>query len=327
MPAPLVERYRDRLPVTEATPVVSLGEGSTPLVRADRLSERLGLEVWLKCESANPTGSFKDRGMTVAVSKALEEGAEAVVCASTGNTAASAAAYAARAGLRAAILQPAGAVAAGKLAQARALGALVLDVRGSFDEALAAARELAGRGAHVLVNSLNPHRLEGQKTVAFEIAEELGRIPDAVALPYGGGGNVCAYALGFGEWGGGLPRLVAGQAAERRLTLASAIRIAEPAHGREAEQAVAESQGAVLTVSDDEVVEAWRDLARLEGVFCEPASGAGLAALAHADLDAGATAVVVITGHGLKDPEAVEQLAPEPLEVEPRADAIAEAVA
>jgi threonine synthase len=327
VPEALIRRYRDRLPVTDATPVVSLGEGSTPLVRAERLSKRLGLELWLKCESANPTGSFKDRGMTVAVSKALEAGADAVVCASTGNTAASAAAYASRAGLRAAILQPAGAVAAGKLAQARALGALVLDVRGSFDEALGAARELAQRGSHVLVNSLNPHRLEGQKTAAFEIAEELGRIPEAVALPYGGGGNLRAYALGFAEWGAGLPRLVAGQAAERQLTLASAIRIAEPPHRDEAEQAVADSGGAVVTVGDDEVVEAWRDLARLEGVFCEPASAAGLVALARADLAAGATVVCIVTGHGLKDPEAVERLAPEPVEVEPRADAIAEAVA
>jgi len=164
---PLVSRYRDRLPVTDATPVVSLGEGSTPLLAASRLSERLGLELWLKCESANPTGSFKDRGMTVAVSKAVEEGVDAVVCASTGNTAASAAAYAARAGIRAAVLQPAGAVAAGKLAQARALGARILDVRGSFDQALAAARELAAAGTHALVNSLNPYRLEGQKTAAF----------------------------------------------------------------------------------------------------------------------------------------------------------------
>jgi threonine synthase len=327
VPEPLISRYRDRLPVTDATPVVSLGEGSTPLVPAERLSQRLGVELWLKCESANPTGSFKDRGMTVAVSKALEAGAEAVVCASTGNTAASAAAYAARAGLTAAILQPAGAVAAGKLAQARALGARVLDVRGSFDEALTAARDLAERGTHVLVNSLNPDRLEGQKTAAFEIAEELGRVPDVVALPYGGGGNLRAYALGFAEWGGGLPRLVAGQAAERRLTLASAIRIAEPAHREEAERAVADSHGSVVTVSDDEVVDAYRELARLEGIFCEPASGAGLAALARAELAPGAVVVCVITGHGLKDPEAVERLAPEPVEVEPRADAITEAVA
>lgn len=327
MPVPLLERYRDRLPVSDSTPVVSLGEGSTPLIRAPRLSERLDIDLWLKCESANPTGSFKDRGMTVAVSKALEAGAEAVVCASTGNTAASAAAYAARAGLRAAILQPAGAVAIGKLAQARALGARLLSVRGSFDEALAAARELADRGTHVLVNSLNPHRLEGQKTAAFEIAEELGRVPEVLALPYGGGGNVTAYARGFVEWGQGSPRLLAGQAAERRLTLASAIRIAEPAHRSDAERAVAESGGAVMTVTDDDVIQAWRDLSTLEGVFCEPASAAGIAALTYAGVEPGATVVCIVTGHGLKDPEAVERVAPEAVEVDPQVDSIAEAVA
>ena len=184
--AALIDRYRERLPVTDATPVVSLGEGATPLLRAPRISRRLGVELHLKCEGANPTGSFKDRGMTVALSRALESGARTVICASTGNTAASAAAYAARAGLVAVVLQPEGAVASGKLAQARALGARVLEVRGSFDEALSAARALADRGTHVLVNSLNPDRLEGQKTAAFEIVEELAAPPDVVALPYGG---------------------------------------------------------------------------------------------------------------------------------------------
>src|SRR5436309_2628423 len=196
MAVPLVERYRDRLPVTDQTPVVSLGEGSTPLLPAPRLSERLGVETFLKWEGANPTGSFKDRGMTVAVSQALAGGARAVVCASTGNTAASAAAYAARAGLEAVIFQPEGAVARRKLAQARAVGAKI-EMRPAFEEALAEARELDSDGTHVLVNSLNPLRLEGQKTAAFEIVEELGAPPDVVALPYGGGGNICAYALGF----------------------------------------------------------------------------------------------------------------------------------
>src|SRR5438445_9503096 len=186
MAAPLVERYRDRLPLAPEAPVVSLGEGSTPLLPAPRLSEQLGAEIWLEWEGASPTGSFKDRGMTVAVSQAIAEGARAVVCASTGNTAASTAAYAARAGLPAVILLPAGAVAAGKLAQARALGARLLEVRGSFDEALAVARELASRGTHVLVNSLNPYRIEGQKTAALEILEQLGGQPHVVALPYGG---------------------------------------------------------------------------------------------------------------------------------------------
>ena len=327
MPEPLLSRYRDRLPVTDATPIVSLGEGSTPLLAAPRLSERLGLELWLKCESANPTGSFKDRGMTVAVAKAVEEGAEAVVCASTGNTAASAAAYAARAGIRAAVLQPAGAVAAGKLAQARALGARVLDVRGSFDDALAAARELAARGSHALVNSLNRYRLEGQKTAAFELVEELGGAPDALALPYGGGGNLRAYGLGFAEAGAGMPRLVAGEAARRAETSASAIRIAEPAHREEAEAAVERSGGIVVPLEDPEIVTAWRDLARLEGVFCEPSSAAGLAALARADLAPGSRVVCVVTGHGLKDPEAAVRETEQPVQVEPEPEAIAGALA
>ena len=207
---PLAERYRDRLPLAADAKIVSLGEGSTPLLPAPRLSERTGAEVWLKWEGANPTGSFKDRGMTVAVTQALADGARSVVCASTGNTAASAAAYAARAGIEAVILQPEGAVARGKLAQARAVGAKV-ETRANFEEALAEAKELEAAGTHVLVNSLNPLRLQGQKTAAFEIAEELGGAPDVLALPYGGGGNLCAYAIGFGELGT-LPRFVAAQA-------------------------------------------------------------------------------------------------------------------
>jgi threonine synthase len=323
---PLAERYRGRLPLTEATPVVTLGEGSTPLLHATRLGERAGCELWLKWEGANPTGSFKDRGMTVAVSRALEEGAQAVVCASTGNTAASAAAYSARAGLPCLILQPAGAVALGKVAQARALGARILAVRGSFDEALDAARELAARGSHVLVNSLNPDRLEGQKTAAFELLEELDGLPDVLALPYGGGGNTCAYARGFGEAGRGTPRLVAGEAAARADTLATAIRIPEPVHRAEAEAAVGESGGAVVSLSDAEIVAAWLELAREEGVFCEPASAAGLAAVLKKP-PRGERVVCVVTGHGLKDPEAVERHFDAPLEVDPDADAIAEAAA
>jgi threonine synthase len=324
---PLADRYRDRLPLSDATPVVSLGEGSTPLLSAPRLGARLGVELWLKCEGANPTGSFKDRGMTVAVSKALEEGAQALVCASTGNTAASAAAYAARAGLAAVILQPAGAVALGKVAQARALGARLLEVQGSFEDALDAARELAGRGTHALVNSLNPYRLEGQKTAAFELAEELGAPPDLLALPYGGGGNTRAYALGFEELGAGVPRLLAGEAAERAGTVASAIRIAEPAHRVEAEQAVAASGGAVVSLSDEEILAAWRDLAHLEGVFCEPSSAAGIAALAKQRPAPGTRVVCVLTGHGLKDPEAATRLSPAAVAVEPGPEAIAEAAA
>lgn len=299
---PLAERYRDRLPLAPDAKIVSLGEGSTPLLPAPRLSERLGADVRLKWEGANPTGSFKDRGMTVAVTQALADGARSVVCASTGNTAASAAAYAARAGLEAVILQPEGAVARGKLAQARAVGAKV-EARANFEEALAEAKELEAAGTHVLVNSLNPLRLQGQKTAAFELVEELGGAPDVLALPYGGGGNLSAYALGFREEGG-LPRFVAAQASNRSGTAASAIRIVEPAHEPEVERTLADSGGAAPSVSDEAILEAWRLLAREEGLFCEPSSAAGLAALL-ADPPQGARVVCVITGHGLKDPDAV----------------------
>jgi threonine synthase len=301
---PLAERYADRLPLAKGAPIVSLGEGGTPLLAAPRLSSQLGAEVFLKWEGANPTGSFKDRGMTVAVSQALADGARAIVCASTGNTAASAAAYAARAGLEAVIFQLEGAVARGKLAQARAVGAKV-EVRSNFEEALEEARELEARGSHVLVNSLNPLRLEGQKTAAFEIVEEMGTAPDVLALPYGGGGNLCAYALGFREEGAGMPRLIAGEAANRPGTVASAIRISEPAHAEEAQRAVGASRGEVVALDDGAILEAWRLLAREEGVFCEPSSAAGLAALM-ADPPGDARIVCVITGHGLKDPDAVE---------------------
>ena len=321
----VIERYRARLPVGESTPVISLGEGSTPLLPAPRLSERLGAEVLLKWEGANPTGSFKDRGMTVAISKALEQGARAVVCASTGNTAASAAAYAARAGLAALVLQPAGVVAAGKLAQTSALGARVLEVRGSFDEALTAARELVARGTHVFVNSLNPDRLEGQKTAAFEIVEALGGAPDILALPYGGGGNLCAYARGFAEAGGALPRIVAGEAAGRAETVASAIRIAEPVHASAVAKAIEASDGEIVSLSDEAILEAWRELAHSEGLFCEPSSAAGVAALGRARLASGTRVVCVVTGHGLKDPDTAVRLSPPPIVVDPDPDAIAKA--
>jgi threonine synthase len=301
---PLAERYRDRLPLAPGIQIVSLGEGSTPLLRAPRLSERTGSEIWLKWEGANPTGSFKDRGMTVVVSKALADGARSVVCASTGNTAASAAAYAARAGLQALILHPEGAVARGKVAQAQIVGAK-LSARPNFDEALQEARELQAKGTHVLVNSLNPLRLQGQKTAAFEIVEELGGLPDVLALPYGGGGNLCAYALGFAEERSGTPRFLAGEAAQRGNTVASAIRISEPAHAAEAEAAIEDSGGDVVALEDKAILEAWRLLALEEGVFCEPASAAGLAAVL-ADPPRGAQIVCVITGHGLKDPDAVQ---------------------
>jgi threonine synthase len=295
----VIARYRDRLPVGPETPELTLGEGSTPLVAARRLSERLGAELWLKCEGLNPTGSFKDRGMVVAVAKAVEAGAEGVVCASTGNTAASAAAYAARAGLPAVVVHPAGAVSDAKLAQARAAGARIVAVDGAFGDALEETLRLADEQGYALVNSLNPHRREGQKTAAFEIVEELGRVPDAVALPYGGGGNVRSYGQGFDELGI-RPRLVLGEASSRSTTFASAIRIAQPAHA----DAVRALEPSVVALDDGEIAEAWLELATLEGVFCEPASAAGYAALKRLDLG-GQTVVCVLTGHGLKDTAAV----------------------
>jgi threonine synthase len=315
----LIDRFRDRLPVSEATPVVSLGEGSTPLLRAPRLSERLGVELWLKWEASNPTGSYKDRGMTVAVSKAVEEGAEAIICASTGNTAASAAAYAARAGIPALVLTPQGAVAGAKVAQTRMLGARVLEVRGDFDEALAAAQELARRGTHVLVNSLNPYRREGQKTAVFEILEELGGEPDAFVIPYGGGGNTSAYARGLGELGSTTP-IYSVEALHRPVTLASAIRIGEPVHA----ESVAAAGARIVTVSDEEIVAAWLELATLEGLFCEPSSAAGLAAIRKGAV-VGERLAVTITGHGLKDTEIAERYAPPLILVDADPDAIAAA--
>jgi threonine synthase len=314
----LIERYRAVLPVDEATPVVSLGEGSTPLLRAPRLSERYGVDLRLKWEGANPTGSYKDRGMTLAVSKALELGAEAIVCASTGNTAASAAAYGARAGLSVLVLVPEGAVAGAKLAQVRMLGARVLEARGTFDEALAAARSLADRGTHVLVNSLNPHRVAGQKTAVHEIVEELEGAPDAFLIPYGGGGNTTAYAAALEELGLEVP-IVAVEAEDRPRTLASAIRIAEPVHASR----VAETGARVYAARDDEIVDAWRELAEVEGVFCEPSSAAGLVAVRRGAVEG--RVVVTLTGHGLKDVASADRFGPPAQQVDPDPDAIAEA--
>ncbi|MGZ4410618.1 MAG: threonine synthase [Gaiellaceae bacterium] len=324
---PLAERYRERLPIDAATPIVSLGEGGTPLLHASRLSELLGIELWLKFDGANPTGSFKDRGMTIAVSKALQEGVRAVICASTGNTAASTAAYAARAGLTAVVLHPAGAIASGKLAQSQALGARVLAVRGSFDEALRAAQTLADRGEFALVNSVNPYRIEGQKTAAFEIVDELGGAPELLALPYGGGGNTTAYAKGFIEAGRGLPQLLCVQAEDRANTRASAIRIAEPVHAHEVADALELCGGKIATLSDDAILAAWRELAHSEGLFCEPASAAGIAGLIADPPPPGTPVVCVVTGHGLKDPEIAAELSPDPIPVDPDPDASAAAAA
>jgi len=321
----VLREYGDRLGVTDTSTVVTLGEGGTPLLPAPALSRRTGAEVWVKFEGMNPTGSFKDRGMTVAVSRAVEAGAEAVVCASTGNTASSAAAYAARAGLTAVILCPSGAVAAAKLAQSRAVGAKVLEVRGSFDEALQGCLELAERGTHALVNSLNPHRIEGQKTAAFEIDEALGRGPDVIALPYGGGGNTVAYAKGFGE-DGVRPRMISAHAVDRSTTLASAIRIAEPAHLNEVEALIAGGTVEPVAVTDEDITRMWLELAHDEGIFCEPSSAAGVAAVAQLPLERGSTVVCVLTGHGLKDAARVAEHTPEAVLVDPAVESILEAL-
>ena len=307
-----IERYRERLPFAPADPVVSLEEGSTPLVPAPRLSERAGAEVWLKLEGANPTGSFKDRGMTCAVSDAVREGAEAVICASTGNTAASAAAYAARAGLRGAVIVPEGKIATGKLAQALMHGARVIALRGNFDEALKLVRELGARRRMALVNSVNPYRLEGQKTAAFEVVEELGEL-EALCIPVGNAGNVTAYWQGFQEAGAsprllgfqaeGAAPLVHGAPVEHPETVASAIRIGRPARWEEAMGAIVGSAGAIRVVSDEEILAAYRLLAEREGVFCEPASAAAVAGLLRYGPGEAARVVCVLTGHGLKDPQ------------------------
>jgi threonine synthase len=308
----VIERYRPELPFAEGDPVVSLGEGSTPLVAAPGVSERVGVEVLLKLEGANPTGSFKDRGMTCAVSAAVREGARAVLCASTGNTAASAAAYAARAGLTGAVIVPEGKIASGKLAQALMHGARVIALRGNFDQALGLVRELADRHPIALVNSLNRFRLEGQKTAAFEVLDELGE-PDALCIPVGNAGNVTAYWQGFQERGAaprmlgfqaeGAAPLVRGSPVADPETVASAIRIGNPARWQEAMAAVTGSGGAIRAVSDSEIVEAYRLLASGEGVFCEPASAAAVAGLIRHGAGPARRVVCVLTGHGLKDPQ------------------------
>jgi threonine synthase len=309
----LIERYRERLPFASEDPVVSLGEGSTPLVHAPALSQRAGVEVWCKLEGLNPTGSFKDRGMTCAVSAAVREGAQAIVCASTGNTAASAAAYAARAGLRCAVIVPEGKIATGKLAQALMHGARVIALQGNFDEALKLVRELARRHPISLVNSVNQFRIEGQKTAAFEVVEALDGELDAVFIPVGNAGNITAYWKGFKEAGvsprmrgfqaAGAAPLVSGAPVERPETVASAIRIGNPARWEEAMDAMTSSGGAVNAVTDEQILEAYRFLAANEGVFCEPASAASVAGLLVHGADDCRRVVCVLTGHGLKDPQ------------------------
>jgi threonine synthase len=333
---PLVERYRERLPLAADAPVVTLMEGSTPLVPAPRLSERLEIETHLKFEGMNPTGSFKDRGMTVAVSQAKANGAEAIICASTGNTAASAAAYAARAGLRGAVIVPEGQIAQGKLAQAVIHGARVVALRGNFDQALEIVKQIVERQPVELVNSINPFRIEGQKTAAFEVCDELGAAPDALAIPVGNAGNITAWWKGFSEYGQGRPRLygfqaegaapiVLGKPVERPETVASAIRIGNPARWSEALQALEEAGGSVEAVSDDEILDAQRWLASNEGVFCEPASAACVAGVLNHPPE-GALLVCVLTGHGLKDPDTALRAAPPVIRCDPELAAVERAV-
>lgn len=331
----LIEFYRSRLPVTDSTPVVTLFEGATPLVPAQGLSERTGCTVYLKVEGANPTGSFKDRGMTMAISKAAEAGARAVICASTGNTSASAAAYAVRAGMTCAVLVPQGKIALGKMAQALVHGARLLQVDGNFDDCLELAQKLAIDYPVALVNSVNPDRLEGQKTAAFEICDALGAAPDVHCIPVGNAGNISAYWKGYREYAtdgiisstpkmfgfqaAGAAPIVNGAPVLHPMTIATAIRIGNPASWSLAEAARDDSGGLIDAVTDRQILEAYRLLARTEAVFVEPASAASVAGLlmtaADGRLPGGTTVVCTVTGNGLKDPEWAISGAPKPITV------------
>ena len=342
----LIEEYRDRLPVSADTPVVTLHEGATPLVRADHLSQLTGCDVHLKVEGANPTGSFKDRGMTMAISKAVEEGSRAVICASTGNTSASAAAYAAKGGLTCAVLVPAGKIAMGKLAQALVHGARLLQVDGNFDDCLTLCRELSDNYPVTLVNSVNPYRIEGQKTAAFEICDVLGAPPEVHCLPVGNAGNITAYWRGYKEYAAdgvtssrprmlgfqasGAAPIVTGVVVASPQTIATAIRIGNPASWQQALDARDESGGDIQAVTDRQILSAYRLLARSEGVFVEPASAASVAGLlqAHAAglLNAGERVVCTVTGNGLKDPEWAIAGAPTPVTVANDVEAAAAAL-
>ncbi|MGH2448324.1 MAG: threonine synthase [Chloroflexota bacterium] len=334
----LLARYRAYLPVGPSTPSLTLGEGNTPLLPAPRLGKAIGCpNLYLKFEGMNPTGSFKDRGMVLAVSKAVESGSTTLLCASTGNTAASAAAYAASAGLSCGVILPAGHVAPGKLAQALTYGAIVIAIDGGFDRALALVKQAVAETGAALVNSLNPYRIEGQKTAAFEICDELGGPPGIVALPVGNAGNITAYWKGFCEyrnagrissrpqmWGfqaSGAAPLVRGEAVENPETVATAIRIGNPARGPEALQAVEESSGMIASVCDEEIMRAYRLVASLEGVMCEPASAAPIAGLAKMG-PVDDPVVAVLTGHGLKDPAVALSMAQAPQPVPAALDAV-----
>ncbi|MHC5374831.1 threonine synthase [Enterococcus sp. LJL120] len=318
----LLKQYKEYLPITDKTPKLGLAEGNTPLIPLYNLSKELGIELYGKYEGLNPTGSFKDRGMVMAVAKAVEEGAKAIVCASTGNTSASAAAYATRAGVKAYVVIPDGKIAMGKLAQAIMYGADIISIPGNFDEALKAVRDIAKTEAVALVNSVNPYRLEGQKTASFEVCEQLGKAPDVLAIPVGNAGNISAYWKGFKEWhdvkGTLLPRMhgfeaegaaaiVRGEVIEQPETIATAIRIGNPASWKLAEAARDESKGYIDSVTDAEILNAYKKIAAQDGVFVEPGSAASLAGVIQhvkaGKIKPGETVVTVFTGNGLKDPD------------------------
>ncbi len=333
----VIEEHRARLPVSDATPVVTLLEGGTPLIPAPAVSQLVERDVFLKFEGMNPTGSFKDRGMTLAVSKALEEGARAVACASTGNTSASAAAYAARAGIECIVVLPAGKIAAGKLAQAHAHGAKIVPIDGNFDDALSIVRLLASQHDVALVNSVNPYRIEAQKTAAFEVVDDLGTAPVVHALPVGNAGNITAYWKGYTEldvapamWGfqaAGAAPIVTGEIFDEPETIATAIRIGNPASWQGAIDARDSSGGRIESVTDEEILAAYRLLSSRDGVFCEPASAAGVAGILkfRDDLPEG-TIVCTVTGHGLKDPDIATVDMGVPTPVAPTLDAVVEAL-
>ncbi|WP_100400111.1 threonine synthase [Bacillus sp. FJAT-44742] len=317
----LLHTYKDYLPVNENTPTLSLNEGNTPLIHLETLSEEWGVEAYVKVEGANPTGSFKDRGMVMAVAKAKEEGSKAIICASTGNTSAAAAAYGARAGLRCIVVIPEGKIALGKLAQAVMYGAEVFEIQGNFDNALDIVRSISEKEAVTLVNSVNPYRIEGQKTAAFEICDVLGKAPDVLSIPVGNAGNITAYWKGFKEYdeqkGTGLPKMrgfeaegaaaiVKNEVIKEPETIATAIRIGNPASWSQAVNAAEESNGEIDMVTDEEILEAYQLLAQKEGIFAEPASCASIAGLMKkiksGDVKKGSQVVCVLTGNGLKDP-------------------------
>jgi threonine synthase len=333
----LLVEYADHLDLRGVSEVVTLQEGNTPLLHAERLSERVGADVYLKFEGLNPTGSFKDRGMTMAITKAKALGATTVICGSTGNTSAAAAAYAAKAGLGCVVLVPEGKIALGKLAQAMVYGAQVLQVRGNFDQALDLARELTQHLPITIVNSINPDRIEGQKTGAFEIVDVLGRAPDVLSIPVGNAGNITAYWRGFTEyhfagrcelpvmWGfqaAGAAPIVLGHPVANPETIATAIRIGNPASWVPALEVIHESHGDIRAVTDEEILEAYRYVARHESVFCEPASAASVAGILKFGVPAGSTVVCVLTGNGLKDPDTAVATSEAPTVVDASVEAL-----